>query len=90
MGLLNLTRKSGKFREERRYFKNKKRVDDDLKGGDIDILIISDNDISISQINRVKIDFYKQFGERKIDIVCFNSSDESPFKQLALAEGVEL
>lgn len=66
------------------------RVDDSLKGGDIDILVISDNDISISQINRIKIDFYKQFGERKIDIVCFNNSDDSPFKQLALAEGIEL
>lgn len=66
------------------------RVDDNLKGGDIDIMVISDNDISISQINRIKIGFYKQFGERKIDIVCFSSSDESSFKQLALAEGVEL
>lgn len=66
------------------------RVKDNLKGGDIDILVISDNDISISQINTIKIEFYKQFGERKIDIVCFNNSDESPFKQSALTEGIEL
>ncbi|MGD9580549.1 MAG: nucleotidyltransferase family protein [Vampirovibrionia bacterium] len=66
------------------------RVKDNLKGGDIDILVLSDVDLSISKINKVKIAFYKQFGERKLDIVVFSNSEESSFKSLALSEGIEL
>ncbi len=66
------------------------RTDDDRKGGDIDIMVIGERKLSAQEKRNVKIEFYKQFGEQKIDIVSFNASDSSSFKKLALWESVEL
>ena len=66
------------------------RVDDNLKGGDIDILVLDDKVLTGQQKRNIKIAFYKEFGEQKIDIVSIKKSEPSYFKELALLEGVEL
>lgn len=45
------------------------RVDESKRGGDIDILILSNKKIDRSYIRFVKREFYKKFGDQKIDIV---------------------
>ncbi len=60
------------------------------KGGDIDILILSDHPLSRRDKRLIKIAFYNKFGEQKLDLVYFKPDDPSPFKELALMEGVEL
>jgi predicted nucleotidyltransferase len=66
------------------------RVDDTKKGGDIDILILSEEKINLEKIIQLKVKFYKQFGEQKIDIVNFTKTEQSPFKQLILMDAILL
>ena len=66
------------------------RADDRRKGGDIDILVIGENQLSGQEKRNIRIAFYKKFGEQKIDIVSFKRDEPSNFKELALIDGVEL
>ena len=66
------------------------RVNDQAKGGDIDLLILSDKPVKAMIIRRIKRDFFKYFGWQKIDIVNFCYSDNSPFKQLILSDCIKL
>jgi predicted nucleotidyltransferase len=66
------------------------RANDKLKGGDIDILVIGEKALAGQEKRNVKIAFYKEFGEQKIDIVSFKSGEPSNFKELALIESVKL
>ncbi len=66
------------------------RTDDDKKGGDIDVLILSEKKLRFSDLSRMRISFYKAFGEQKIDLVNFTFSEEYPFKSIALEQAIEL
>ena len=66
------------------------RVNDHLKGGDIDILVIAEKELTGQEKREIKIEFYKAFGQQKIDIVSFREDDPSSFKKLALLEAVKL
>ena len=66
------------------------RANDKLKGGDIDILVIGEKALTGQEKRNVKITFYKEFGEQKIDIVSFKRGEPSNFKELALIESVKL
>lgn len=66
------------------------RVDDGKKGGDIDILLLSDRLLSRRDKRAIKIKFYNAFGYQKLDLVNFTYDDPAPFKELALMDGVEL
>ena len=66
------------------------RVDDKLKGGDIDILILSNQRIPLAQLRSIKIAFYKRFGIQKLDLVNRLFSDQDSFKKLILLDSVEL
>lgn len=66
------------------------RTDDQAKGGDIDILILSEKPIKRSDIRQFKINFYKKFGWQKIDVVSFLFKQENPFKNIALDEAIKL
>jgi predicted nucleotidyltransferase len=66
------------------------RARDDRKGGDIDILVLGDRELANQEKRNIKIEFYKKFGQQKIDIVSFEKEDPSPFKEIALLEGVRL
>ncbi len=67
------------------------RVDDTKKGGDIDLLIDSENkDINLS----LKFDFlallYESIGEQKIDVVIKQENDNRLVVREALKKGIEL
>ena len=66
------------------------RVNDHLKGGDIDILVIGDTTLTGQEKRNIKIAFYKEFGEQKIDLISFKHDDESSFKDYVLLESVKL
>lgn len=66
------------------------RARDDRKGGDIDILVLGDRELANQEKRNIKIEFYKKFGQQKIDIVSFEKEDPSPFKEIALLEGIRL
>ncbi len=66
------------------------RVNDKLKGGDIDILVIAEKELTGQDKRDIKLSFYKKFGEQKIDIVSFKKDEPSTFKELALLESIKL
>jgi predicted nucleotidyltransferase len=66
------------------------RVDDNKKGGDIDIAVFSEKiDKDIMQKVQVRRFICDRIGEQKIDIVTTNNGKEAIFR-LAVAEGIQL
>jgi predicted nucleotidyltransferase len=64
------------------------RVDDTKKGGDIDLLILS-NKIVFSDKIDIKAAIFEKLEEQKIDIVIAKDK-KKPFVRLALKQGVLL
>jgi predicted nucleotidyltransferase len=61
------------------------RVDDLKKGGDIDILVLSDIKIPHKDLFKMKQLFFSKFGPQKMDVVSFTKNDESVFKKYILS-----
>lgn len=66
------------------------RANDELKGGDIDILVIDEKVLSGQEKRNIKLAFYKELGEQKLDIVSTKRDDRSAFKEIALLDSVKL
>lgn len=64
------------------------RVDDAKKGGDIDLLVMSDR-LTRDDKRAIKMKLDELLGEQKIDIV-LAVDDSDPFVKLALGTGVKL
>jgi uncharacterized protein len=64
------------------------RTDDSKKGGDIDLLIISQQ-ITLQHVIQIKLSLYDALGEQKIDIVLAHET-KKPFVKIAMQEGVVL
>lgn len=64
------------------------RVDDNAKGGDIDILVLSEK-INFSGKLDILVDLFKQLGDRKLDIVVAPDRAK-PFTRIAISRGVRL
>ncbi len=65
------------------------RVDDAKQGGDIDLLVVSDC-LNRSDMRYLRIEFFKHFGEQKIDIVLDDGTFDSVFNRLVMQEAQEL
>ena len=61
------------------------RTDNQARGGDIDILILSKKKIAPAVIRTFRISFYKKFGYQKIDVVNFTEDEKTTFKQIILS-----
>ena len=66
------------------------RANDKRRGGDIDILVIGEKELTGQEKRNIKLSFYKEFGEQKVDIVSIKRDEPSTFKELALLESVKL
>jgi predicted nucleotidyltransferase len=55
------------------------RIDDNKRGGDIDIAILSDK-IDLKKKIDIKFNFFNDFGEQKLDIVIIDNENQ-PFWQ---------
>lgn len=66
------------------------RVDDTQKGGDIDVLILTEDRIPRAQLREVKREFYERFGYQRIDLVNYRFDEEVPFKSLVMMEAEPL
>jgi len=66
------------------------RVDENKKGGDIDVLVLTREKLSFRQISAIRVKFYDTFGFQKIDVVNFPFAADDPFKSLILMEAVKL
>ncbi len=66
------------------------RTDDNAKGGDIDLLLLSQTKLPTTLLRKFRIALYKHIGWQKIDAVNFTFEDNSTFKQIALENAVLL
>ena len=64
------------------------RVDDNKRGGDIDLLIFS-NELTQEDISRIKYDLWDEIGEQKLDILIVKDTSH-PFTRIALKESILL
>ncbi|MCF6266929.1 MAG: nucleotidyltransferase domain-containing protein [Desulfuromusa sp.] len=64
------------------------RVDDAKRGGDIDLLIMSQS-LSPDAAGKIRWSIWEQLGEQKIDILIARDTTD-PFVRIALREGVVL
>ena len=62
------------------------RTLDNLKGGDIDILVLGNRHLTSQEKRVIRIAFYKKFGEQKIDIASFRKDKSSIFRDLAIQD----
>ncbi|HFU76962.1 MAG TPA: nucleotidyltransferase domain-containing protein [Epsilonproteobacteria bacterium] len=65
------------------------RVDDTKKGGDIDLLVVSD-ELTKKDLRWLRIEFFKSFGEQKIDIILDDGSFQQPFHKLILQKAIQI
>ncbi len=65
------------------------RVDDSKKGGDIDLLIVS-NELTKKDLRFLRIEFFKKFGEQKMDIILDNGEFNDPFTRHIIKKAILL
>lgn len=66
------------------------RTNDEARGGDINILILTKSRVDKSIFRPIRIEFYKRFGWQKLDLVNFTFDDQSPFRKLIQPDAIEL
>ncbi len=66
------------------------RVDDEKRGGDIDILILGDKKLNFIEKGQIEKVFYQKFGEQKLDLVSYKYGSDDTFKAVALQRAIEL
>jgi uncharacterized protein len=64
------------------------RTDNTRKGGDIDLLILSDK-LSEADRGTIRLRLYERLGEQRIDIVIAPDLSD-PFVRVAFREGIEI
>jgi len=65
------------------------RVDDSKRGGDIDLLILSSK-LTKKDLRLLRVEFFKRFGEQKLDIVLDNGELKDPFTRHIFKKAVLL
>jgi len=74
--------------ESARIYLYGSRVDDGLKGGDIDLLVFSKN-ISFMDKLKIKAELHYKLGEQKVDLL-ITEDTQKPFVQLVMETAVLL
>ena len=65
------------------------RVDNTKRGGDIDLLILSDS-LNRKDVRKVRVEFFKHFGEQKFDIVLDTLTPKKTFTKIILPQSKEI
>lgn len=66
------------------------RVDDNKKGGDIDLLVLSTHLGATTTQRQIKLKLYELLGEQKIDLIIAPKASTNPFVKLVLEEAMLL
>jgi predicted nucleotidyltransferase len=66
------------------------RADDNARGGDIDLLILTNEQADKRIFRKIRLEFIKKFGWRKIDLVNFTYSNHSAFRKLIDLNSIQL
>lgn len=66
------------------------RADDCARGGDIDLMILTDEPADKRIFRKIRLKFIKKLGWRKIDLVNFTYSNDSTFRKLIGINSIQL
>ncbi len=66
------------------------RTKDNGLGGDIDLMIITNEPVDKKIFRLIRVEFYKKFGWQKIDFVNFTDKDQSAFRRLIQSDSIAL
>ena len=77
-----------KFDPEAKVYLFGSRKDATQKGGDIDLLVLSEK-LSNDHRLEIKYEIFKLIEEQKIDLIIADNTDD-PFVKIALSEGIQL
>ncbi|MEI6575137.1 MAG: nucleotidyltransferase domain-containing protein [Bacteroidota bacterium] len=58
------------------------RVDVNARGGDIDLMILSQEVIEKQTLRKIRLEFIKKWGWQKLDLVNFTYSSDSSFRKI--------
>ena len=59
------------------------------KGGDIDLLIVSKT-FTKKLLRKLRVEFFKYYGEQKLDIIVDDGSFSNPFHKIAYQKAIQL
>ena len=65
------------------------RTEDEKRGGDIDLLIVSKS-LTRQDLRKIRLDFFQKFGEQKMDIILDDGSFTDPFHKLIYQKAIRL
>ena len=65
------------------------RVDDKKRGGDIDLIVVSEK-MNYKDKLRIYTNIFKKLDEQKIDIILYNGKDDNFFIRDSLKESIQL
>lgn len=85
----NLKQSTYQYDNQAKIYLFGSRVDDNKRGGDIDLLIISKK-ITRQEIRMIKFSFYDEFGEQQLDILLDDGALNDPFKRMIFKKAVQL
>ena len=66
------------------------RTNPAARGGDIDILLLTESKLPMAEIRRLRRTILGDIGEQKLDIVNFPRTSDAPFKAVAMHTAVKL
>ena len=66
------------------------RTNPAARGGDIDILLLTESKLPMAEIRRLRRAILDDIGEQKLDIVNFPRTSDAPFKAIAMHTAVKL
>ena len=66
------------------------RADNLANGGDIDLMILTEEATNTRILRKIRLELIKKYGWRKIDLVNFTYSNESPFRKLIAINAIQL
>ena len=87
--LMTLKQSLGELTDEYALYLFGSRTDPLKKGGDIDLLVVSEN-LKRRDLRKIRIDFFEKFGEQKLDIVLDDGSLSTPFVRHIIGKAVPL
>lgn len=66
------------------------RTDPAARGGDIDLLVLTEEKLPLGTLRRLRRSILEEIGEQKLDVVSFTRSARHPFKEVALSTACKL
>jgi hypothetical protein len=65
-------------------------VNDSAQGGDIDILLLTDEKLPLRRILTLRRKILDKIGDQKLDIANYSKDSDNPFKSLILETAVRI